>query len=70
LGAFGRGCLHSLPAMPVHGKQVEENPLLWVFSSDFLIQLRAKPCSAKFCGWSEGNIFDLRLLYSYNYMVL
>src|SRR5260370_33189898 len=43
LGAFGRGCLHSLAAMPVLGKQVEENPLLWVLSNDILIQFHAKP---------------------------
>ena len=43
LGAFGRGCLHSLAAMPVLGKQVEENPLLWVLSNDLLIQFHAKP---------------------------
>src|SRR6266567_4560342 len=43
LRAFGRGCLHSLAAMPVLGKQVEENPLLWVLSNDFLIQFHTKP---------------------------
>jgi len=35
--------MYSLAVMPVLGKQVEENPLLWVLSNDILIQLHPKP---------------------------
>src|SRR2546421_9407193 len=42
LGAFGRGWKHGLAAMPVLGKQIEENPLLWMLLDDILIQFHAK----------------------------
>src|SRR6266566_6617621 len=42
LGAFGRGWMHGLAAMPVLGKQIEEDPLLRMLLDDILIQLHAK----------------------------
>jgi hypothetical protein len=73
--------MYSLAVMPVLGKQVEENPLLWVLSNDILIQFHPKPWPLRECEvaiyylgiprcWSEGNTFAIRFILSYNYMVL